>query len=144
MSYETWVLISVVCFCVSAVAIVAAVIMFFNFDIRSIRKELSGKQVENYMEEYRKKKENRKRIGIYDPSGKLIDVKKTGVTPITGRGNTNKAGHVNFADAVGKSKQSASVRSEQGTQVLVRNNANNKDFVILKDYVFTESSEYVG
>ena len=142
--------IAIVCFCIAAICLIIAVIMFFNFDIRRIRKELSGKMVENYMVEYRKKKEDSKRVAIYDPSGKLIDVKNSKVSGKGRTGNINNAPQQNrpenrsMGDALAQSRATASVKSEAGTQVLAQNQNNRKDFVILKDLVFTECAEYIG
>lgn len=142
--------IAIVCFCIAAICLIIAVIMFFNFDIRRIRKELSGKMVENYMVEYRKKKEDSKRVAIYDPSGKLIDVKSSKVSAKPMTGNINNAPQQNnpanrsMGDALAQSRATASVKSEAGTQVLAQNQNNRKDFVILKDLVFTECAEYIG
>ena len=49
-----------------------------------------------------------------------------------------------MGDALAQSRAAASVKSEAGTQVLAQNVNNRKDFVILKDLVFTECSEYIG
>lgn len=150
-TYTIFIAFATVCFCIAAICLIIAVIMFFNFDIRRIRKELSGKMVENYMDEYRKKKENSKRVGIYDPSGKLIDVKnsKVGVKARTGNINNNApqqatTGNMSMGDALAQSRATASVKAEAGTQVLAQNQNSRKDFVILKDLVFTECAEYIG
>lgn len=149
-SYQIFTIFAAICFCIAAICLIIAVIMFFNFDIRRIRKELSGKMVENYMEEYRKKKEDSKRVGIYDPSGKLIDVKNSKVSGKGRTGNINNAPQQNrpenrsMGDALAQSRATASVKSEAGTQVLAQNQNNRKDFVILKDLVFTECAEYIG
>ena len=150
-TYDILTFIAIICFCIAAICLIIAVIMFFNFDIRRIRKELSGKMVENYMEEYRKKKEDNKRVAIYDPSGKLIDVKNNsniGKKAKTGNiGAPNpalKAQTQSMGDALAQSRASASVKSEEGTQVLAPNANSRKDFVILKDLVFTECAEYIG
>lgn len=145
-AYQILTVIAAICFCIAAICLIVAVIMFFNFDIRRIRKELSGKMVENYMEEYRKKKEDRKRVGIYDPSGKLIDVKSSTVAKRGKTGNISPSGNINrsMGDALEQLRAGASVKSEAGTQVLAANANVRKDFVILKDLVYTECSEYIG
>lgn len=149
MSYDAWVVIAIVCFCIAAVCLVTAIIMFISFDIKNIRKELSGKQVENYMQEYRQKKEERKRVGIYDPSGRLIDVKDSRINAnavsASGRMNPAQAGNnQSLGDALARSRASAAVKSESSTQILSPNRNQRKDFVIIKDLVFTESSEFIG
>ena len=144
VSYDIFGIFAAICFCIAAACLIIAVIMFFNFDIRRVRKELSGKMVENYMEEYRKKKESNKRVGIYDPSGKLIDIKTSNIAKKGRTGNINNAPQQSMGDALAQSRAAASVKSEAGTQVLAQNVNNRKDFVILKDLVFTECSEYIG
>ena len=148
---EIWEYFSIACFCAAAVFLVVAVAMFFVFDVRKIRKELSGKHVESYMEEYRRKKEENKRVGIYDPSGKLIsNVKNTAVSKGVNYPKTqnpaqrNDAAGVSMAEAMASSRASASVKSENATQVLVNNNNKYKNFVIIKDFMFCETSEYIG
>lgn len=150
MSYEVWTAISAACFIIAAVCLIIAVVMFISFDIKGIRKELSGKQVESYMQEYRQKKEERKRVGIYDPSGRLIDVKDSNIA--AGKGLSGKMGRQpnpqqygkSMGDALAGSRASASVRSESATTVLKQSADKRSDFVIVKNLVFTESSEFIG
>lgn len=144
MTYELWNGTAIVCFCVAAVCIVVAIVMFISFDIKHIRKELSGKQIERYMQEYRENRKENKRVSIYDPSGRLIDVKGKSFGSDMGIFQAQNGDRKSLGDALAQSRVSASVKTEAGTQILAQNRPQNSDFVIIKNYVFTETSEYIG
>ena len=139
MGYERWGALSVFFFVVAVVFTVMAIAFYFFFDIRQIRKERSGKQVESYMEEYRKKKEQSRHLEIYDPSGKLIaDVKNVNV------GQEPAGTQPSLADGLARAKQNVVEYEENATQVLNKNARNYSNFVIIKDYVYTSSPNYIA
>ncbi|MCD7774139.1 MAG: hypothetical protein LUG85_05785 [Clostridiales bacterium] len=153
MSSSTWSYLSIVFFVAAAVFMIIAIVMFFMFNIRKIRRELSGKYVVNYMEDYNKSKENKKRVEIYDPSGKLISNVTTSNVAV--KSNTGRTGQriaakpaagaePSMGDRLASSKASASVKSENATRVLTANDIKYEGFKIIKDYVFAESKEYIG
>ena len=114
--------ISIVAYILSACCLIAAVVIFFKFDIRYVYKDLNGTIAQQEIRELRRKTStvNRKDVGIFTP----------GTYTERTTDNLSEMNSVHQDD-------------EMKTSVLEFNKVISKDFIITTDIVFINTDERI-
>lgn len=127
--YQTLYVIGIICAVFAGGFLIATVAMFLGFNIRTLRKDLSGSLEQKQLEEIRKNSSaatnQRNRVNVFEELEKKAKVKKT---------NTHSLN-------VGPTTHSH-MKSDAGTSVLRKNTKQvNPEFIIEKNIMFVSTNE---
>ena len=120
------------CFGLAVIFLIATLVIYFKYNIRALRKELSGSMAQRRIEEIRQQSSNaaiqRGKVNVFEELEKKAKVKKSYTYSLNL--STTTSGIANSSD--------------QGTSVLQSSSkAVNPDFIIEKDIMFVCTNEVI-
>lgn len=127
--YQTLYIVGIICAVFALGFLIATVAMFFGFNIRTLRKDLSGSLEQNQLEEIRKNSNaatnQRNRVNVFEELEKKAKVKKANTHSL----NVGPTTHSHLS-------------SDTGTSVLRKNTKQvNSGFIIEKNIMFVSTNE---
>ena len=154
-------ILTYVFFTLAAISLITSIILFFKLRIKEVIQDLNGTLTQKQVEEMRKRSGNdqHKNYGQDILEGGLNDTGSLGKTGMTGRNKVGKPGRTGFTGRgsgnlasmeAAKNLQIGSLSNQVNTQsgnvgttVLQNSREFNSDFVLVKNIVYINTSEFI-
>lgn len=154
-------ILTYVFFTLAAISLITSIILFFKLRIKEVIQDLNGTLTQKQVEEMRKRSgsDQHKNYGQDILEGGLNDTGSLGKTGMTGKNKTGKSGRTGLTGR--GMEKSASVEAAKnlqvgslsnqlntqgasaGTTVLQNNREINSNFVLVKNIVYINTSEFI-
>lgn len=154
-------ILTYVFFTLAAISLITSIILFFKLRIKEVIQDLNGTLTQKQVEEMRKRSgsDQHKNYGQDILEGGLNDTGSLGKTGMTGKNKTGKSGRTGLTGRgmeksasmeAAKNLQVGSLNNQlntqgasAGTTVLQNNREINSNFVLVKNIVYINTSEFI-
>ncbi len=154
-------ILTYVFFTLAAISLITSIILFFKLRIKEVIQDLNGTLTQKQVEEMRKRSgsDQHKNYGQDILEGGLNDTGSLGKTGMTGKNKTGKPGRTGLTGRgmeksasmeAAKNLQVGSLSNQlntqgasAGTTVLQNNREINSNFVLVKNIVYINTSEFI-
>lgn len=154
-------ILTYVFFTLAAISLITSIILFFKLRIKEVIQDLNGTLTQKQVEEMRKRSgsDQHKNYGQDILEGGLNDTGSLGKTGMTGKNKTGKSGRTGLTGRgmeksasmeAAKNLQVGSLSNQlntqgasAGTTVLQNNREINSNFVLVKNIVYINTSEFI-